>query len=138
MAINSSPTRVGTIAGKEIKRTAEKMLWVKSPDGEVVLINQSNAFDLVNHNKWSWHKPKAAEAPEAPVEAEAKPAEAKTVETPKDEEPKEPSPLDVLRAEATALGIPVDARWGVRTLKEKIEEAKDEAPAADAEEADEA
>lgn len=135
MSIKSSPTRPGTIAGKEIKRPAEKKYWVKSPDGaEVIEINQSNAFDLVNHNGWSFHKPKA-EAPAAEEAPKADAAvEAKAPEEKKDEEPaKEPSVIDKLRAEATALGIPVDARWGVRTLTEKIDEAKDAAEEAAAE-----
>ena len=67
-----------------------------------------------------------AQSPPIPAPSHAPPAPAPVMSAHEDPH-HEPEPLDALRAEATALGLHVDRRWGEMRLLQEIDDAREKA-----------
>jgi hypothetical protein len=116
--------------------THQQLVKVFDPEGKEQVVERHVANDLTRHCGWKWgsvdvkDKPAAVDAaPDAPVapgeggasssgSSDEEPLPASTPEPYVDPAMKE---LEELRAEAAAVGVEVDQRWGKKRLREEIE-----------------
>lgn len=127
-----------SIAGSSARALRQGYVRVQAPRvndvaGEILTLTTEQAADMVNHHGWS-------KLPEPVVvvssdEGKVDPVEGiKKTKAPEKEveKAKDLGELSALRAELEALGKEVDSRWGLKSLREKIADAKEEAAEAKA------
>lgn len=126
---------VGQIGGGYKAQGSDRdFIEVISPEGEAMKFSPSNARDLVrrgegwkiatpsNITPWDAKTHVAKDADKDATKGQQTEQQSSTDES----KPGEPTnELEVLRAEATALDIPFDLRWGKKRLNAEIETAKE-------------
>ena len=101
-----------------------QIVTVWDPNGVEQKVMRQNANDLVRHAGWSRKRPITVVAAEAETVSEKSAIKAEVDKTELDTAM---DALNVLRADAEALGIKVDSRWGKRRLVEEIAAAQAQA-----------
>lgn len=100
----------------------KQMVTVYDPNGDAHEVLRQNANDLVRHAGWS-RAPKAPVAQEVVEDGESGSSKAKQAEADNTALENAMDALNNLRAEAAAVGVDVDSRWGKKRLVEEIEKA---------------
>lgn len=114
----------------EHPRPIPRTVRIWAPDGHSEVHTRENAADLCRRPgpgqaPWSYSKPRAPEDPEPVERADDATIRARVrALTTKPAEPAGPTELQLLRDEATALGIVVEPTWGKKKLREEIASAK--------------
>jgi hypothetical protein len=111
----SSPAIEAMLSGR---RTEHKMVPVWHPEtGEKIIVTQFNARDMIRLDGYLDYDPKA---PEQDEDEAAHQMEASTVGDYSAETSPHMKDLQALRDQLLRLGVKVDARWGLKRLKEEV------------------